>query len=192
MPHPQLDRLMDNARVHLPGAIDTALQYGMFNVLEEFCRGSLAWRESIDVEVDTTTKLYDVVPSGGTVAQLISLKNASGIPIKATMEKPEVLELKTLPTTAETLVARVAITVVDPVKTDGYPDIPNWILTKYFAAILDGLIGRMHSQPAKPYTNEKLAVYHTRRFRDAMALARSEAMHQNLYAAQSWRFPKFA
>ena len=56
--------------------------------------------------------------------------------------------------------------------------------------VLSGLLGRMMSQPAKPYTNMQLSVYHMRRFRDGIARAKVEAMHQNVYRAQSWRFPQ--
>ena len=50
----------------------------------------------------------------------------------------------------------------------------------------------MMSQAAKPYSSERLAVYHMRRFRSGIAAARTDAMRQNAYRGQAWRFPSFA
>lgn len=192
MANPQIDRLMDNARIHLPSAIDPAIQREVFNTLDEFLRISLVWKEDIDVDVTTDSQEYDVIPSSGQAVQLIELVNGDGIPVAGTMEEPEVLILSTLPSEETTLTATLGLTVVDPVRTNGDPDLPDWILVKYFLGVLDGVIGRMMAQPAKPYSNERLSIYHLRRFRDAIAQARVDARRANLYGAQRWRFPSFA
>jgi hypothetical protein len=189
---PQLDRLMDNARVSLPSVLDAAIKLELFNVLEEFCKQSLVWREDIPVEVTPASKEYDATPSWGAVTQLISLVNSSGISVGCTMEEPGFILLTNTPSTSEELTATVALTVVDPLKTDGYPEIPDWILTKYYLGLLDGVKGRLMSQPAKPYSNERLGIYHLRRFRDAIANAYADASRKNLHGAQRWRFPRFA
>jgi hypothetical protein len=80
--------------------------------------------------------------------------------------------------------------VTDPVTRDGIPVFPAWILSKYGNDFLDGLMGRMMSQIAKPYSNTAMGTYHTKKFNNAMSQAKVEALHQNVYRGQSWRFPQ--
>ena len=190
MSHPQIDRLMDNVRVHLPGAVDSLIQREIFNTLDEFLKTSLLWTEEIPVDLSAGETIYDVIPAAGQPTQLITVVNPDGITVGASMAEPYVLVLQNTPTTEEELTATVALTVVDPVKTDGNPEVPEWIVTKYYLGILDGVLGRMMSQPAKPYSNERLAIYHLRRFRDATAGARVDARRKNVYGAQRWRYPQ--
>jgi len=104
-----------------------------------------------------------------------------------------VLELAYLPNQAGTYTVTVALTVTDPVRvTDDFPILPDWMWDKHYACILDGVLSRMMSQPGKPYSSERLAIYHGRRFRNAIASARVEAMRSNKYRGQNWQFPQFA
>jgi hypothetical protein len=66
------------------------------------------------------------------------------------------------------------------------------VLAKYRSVILDGLLGRMFSQPAKPWTNTQLSVFHMRKFKIGIAGARVEWTRNNNYRQQAWRFPSFA
>jgi hypothetical protein len=66
------------------------------------------------------------------------------------------------------------------------------VLQKYGVGIAAGVAGRMMSQPAKPYTNERMGIYNTREFKRTLAEARNEVARQNLQGGQRWRFPAFA
>ena len=59
------------------------------------------------------------------------------------------------------------------------------------ASLLDGLVGRMMSQPAKPYTNPALGLNHLRKFRNAISFAGTESVRRNVANSQAWRFPPF-
>jgi hypothetical protein len=187
-----LERIMKNARVHLPGALDSAIQLELFNVLDEFLKTSQIWREEVSFTVRPDRLTYDVESEDETalVVDLLEVKNSDGIPVRATMPVPEELTLGNLPQEVTTYTATVSLTVSDPVTTDNYPRCPEWILTRHTQGIVDGIIARLMSQPAKPYTSERLATYHLRRFRDAMAVARVQANHANLHDGQAWTFPQ--
>ncbi len=165
----------------------------MFNALNDFFTDSKIWREEIVVVTvagQTDYQIYEEEPA--TMITLMGVVNANDGAVPATMPVPGTLVLRTEPSQVETLTATVALTVVDPVDTDEYPHVPDWLLKKYYATIMEGVIGLMLAQPAKPYTNERMAIYHTRKFRAGIAVARAEARHQNIYGGQAWRFPTFA
>lgn len=188
----EIQRLMNDARVHLPGALDKGIRQEMFNVLDEFLQGSKIWQEDLDFNLVVGTKVYNVTSDeDGAITLLLWVLNADEIAQSATMPIPGTIKLGWEPTQVETLTATVALTVIDPVDADTNPVIPTWLLKKYRAGILDGLLARLMSQPAKPYSNERMAVYHGRRFRNVIAGARADAMRRNTYRAQAWRFPFF-
>lgn len=188
-----LTRLMNNARVHLPGALDDALRLELFNVLDEFFQNTNSWQDTVNVRTVANRWAYTFdVAEPGSILRLMSLLDANNIPVPAVMPTAGELLLRMAPSAAQTLIATVSLTVTDPVDQDKYPIFPDWLLKKYGNTILEGLLGRMMSQPAKPYASERLSVYHLRRFRDGMAQGRADARHQGLFAGQRWRFPNFA
>jgi hypothetical protein len=193
MSHTEIERLVKNVTIHVPGALEAVLKLELFNVLDEFFRDSLIWKEEVDFETEVDETFYYAVNSDpGTIISLVGVANENDAPVAATMQVPGEITLGTAPSVVETLTATVVLTTVDPVDGDGWPQMPEWILSKYRQGIAAGLLGRLMSQPAKPYTNERLSIYHYRRFRGAVALARAEAEHKNLHDGQAWRFPAFA
>lgn len=75
------------------------------------------------------------------------------------------------------------------------PDLTNMVLpdiayAQHYDALLDGLLGRLYSQPAKPYSNPQLAAYHLKRFRNAIAVFHAEA-NSGYAGAASWAYPSF-
>jgi hypothetical protein len=190
---PELTRLMDNARVHLPGALDAALKLELFNVLDQFLQDTKFWQEDIDYVTRSGRTEYVLVGTEqGVITDLLNNVNANGSPVRASMPTLGTLVLGRDPTPSETLTATVAYTVVDPVGSDDYPQIPDELLYKYGRGITDGVVGAMMLQAAKPYTNQQLAVYHTRKFNGAIAQARADVAHRNVQGGQNWRYPAFA
>lgn len=188
-----LDRLMDDARVALPGALDEAIKHSLFAVLDEFFRATEVWKETVEFAVNTTDTEYEVDPEevpSAKIVRLIEVKNPDEIQIYATMETIGVIELDTAPTQAETWTARFCLTVGDPVTTLAMPVFPEWILAKYREGFLSGVLGKMYMQPAKVYSNQTLAVYHLRRFESVKAQGKRDAKHKNVSGAQAWSFPR--
>jgi hypothetical protein len=90
----------------------------------------------------------------------------------------------------DTYTATVALSIDDPVQKDGYPEFPAWILEKYGVGLLDGVVGRMMLQPAKPYTNPQLGAAHLNAFHRTVSTAGTESVHRNVHNAQAWVFPQ--
>jgi len=198
-----IDRLMNNARTRLPGAIDTGMQLELFNVMDDFFKGSNVWNEDIELSVpglDPAGTIYELVPTGPALIDKLawvftkptSATISRGSGIAASMQTPGELVLDTQPSSNVTYIVTVILTVQDPTLRNGYVTFPAWVLAKYREAILDGLLGRMMSQPNKPYTNNQLAVLHMRKFKQATTSAHGEWRRNNTYRMQAWAFPRFA
>ena len=200
MPNADMNRLMDNARFRLPGALDSAIQFELFAVLNEFFQETNIWYEDIAFDVTPTSDTYFENPSaytyelivleGGTINRLLGMRDSGGFRQRGSMPTPGYVILANSPNQADTYTARVGKTITDPVTRDGYPVFPDWILNKYGNDILDGVLGRMMGQVAKPYASPQLAVVHLRNFKQAVGKAKAEAMHGNVYRGQNWTFPQ--
>jgi hypothetical protein len=187
-----LDRLLQAARTHLPGALDSALQVEMYNVVDDFLTESSIWQETAAFITAVGTTDYEIdLENNATFLRLLYVLGNANRPVIATMEEPGVVVLRTIPQTIENMTARVSLTLKG-VTSEGWPSIPSWMWQRYREGLLDGLLAKMLVQPAKPYTNERLAIFHGRKFNVAKSRARSEANRMKLYDAQAWRFPKFA
>lgn len=191
-------RLLDNLRIRVPGATDDVLKLELFNVLNEFFQDSNCWFNDVEFTVTSGVTEYTVTPAGvSSPVRLVGVVNSDLRPQRAVFDLPSTITLQTAPVKAEKFTARIVLTVDDPVTTNAtnpelakLPVCPDWAINKYGVDIQDGVLGRMMSQIAKPYTNERMAIYHMRRFRGAVAQARVEAMHNNIYRGQNWSFPQ--
>lgn len=200
---PAIARLMENARMRLVGSTDTTLQYELFNTMDDFFKGSNTWQEDIDVTIpgmDPIGTVYQLVPDAPALIDKLmwvfevppSSTIGRGQEITAAMNTPGEMVLQLQPSSNAVYRATVALTVQDPVTRDGWVTFPAWVLAKYRNVILDGLLGKMMSQPTKPYSNTQLSVFHMRRFNIKVGAARTEQQRNNKYRQQAWRFPGFA
>jgi len=111
----------------------------------------------------------------------------SGSPWGFYVESPDLIRLWPTPreTVANTLTFHVALTPKLSVT-----HLPRISATHHYDAILDGALGRILAHPAKPYSNLTVGQYHLRRFRDAIAKYKGEAI-RGYNGAQPWAFPRF-
>lgn len=58
----------------------------------------------------------------------------------------------------------------------------EWMWDMFFQDWLDGTLGRLFAMPSKPWTNRDLMIYHSKRFRNAMAFRKQEANRGFNYA----------
>jgi len=185
-------RLINDARLRLPGALDTVIQQELFDVVDEFLKFTNIWTQQMPFRTVPNQNTYQVTPAYGSVSinRLMYVMNSALLPVGGgSMATPGVLVFTPQMSTTDTYVAVVGLNTVDPVDGNNYPIIPGWINTKYRTDFLDGLWARMMSQPKKPYSDEKMAVYHMRRWRQALSKAKKEASHQNTHRGQSWFYP---
>lgn len=185
-------RLMQNARIKLPGAVDDAIKLEFYNALNDFFQGSNIWREDISVPVVAGTTDYTISSTASSnIVRLISVLDDNDLPVSATLDLiSQKLSLALAPSTNATYTAQVALTIDEPMDGDGYPIFPFWVLNLYLNDLIDGVVGRMMSQAAKPYSNAALATRYMRNFTVAIGAARAEANREFTYGAQRWRFPQ--
>lgn len=70
-------------------------------------------------------------------------------------------------------------------------DVPDWMWSTYFQDWYDGILGRLYMMPAKPWANPQQGTYHAKRFRNAMAHRKQEAVRGFVWAQPGpWRFPR--
>lgn len=194
----QLDRLLNNARISLPGAIDSVIKLELFNAIDEFLKETDVWTEDIEFDITTTDVTsevteYEITSTGASlINRMLYVLDESNTGVAASMAEPGTIVLDRIPTAEATLTATVALTVMDPTTRDDFPQVPAWIVSQYYTEFLDGVLGRMMAQPAKSYSNERFAIVHLRKWRNAIALAKRNTNHKNIRGAQAWRFPKFA
>lgn len=185
------DRLLNNASVHLPGVTNATIQLELFNVLNDFFQTTNAWQEDITFQVTPSVACYPIEQSSvSTINRLMYVLNTDQRPVAAYMPSPGEIKLVTVPTQAGSLTATVALTVDDPIGKDGFPEFPAWVLTKYGTGILDGILGRLMAQPAKPYTNMQIALVRTKSYISTRSTAKAEVLHGNLNNGQTWHFPQ--
>jgi hypothetical protein len=191
-----ISRLQNDARARLPGAIDSQINQAMFAVFDEFFRGTNLWTETLPFAVSALANeafaSFIVVPYEQAKINRLQYVLNSGMQgmTNTVMNIPGILTVQPPPTTADVYFANVALTIFDPTDGDNIPITPPWIVTKYRQDFLDGILGWMFSQPSKPYFNERLSIYHMRRWRSAVARAKIEAARGNKYRTQAWYFPQ--
>lgn len=185
------DKLMDMARVRLPGARDNIIKLELFMAVEEFLANSNCWTEEVPFEVNPNeTTYYIFTIASASINRLMLLTTGTGIPVAARMPEPGTIQLHNPPSEVGTYKAVVSLSVTEPTDPEGYPELPEWVLSKYNGEILDGVLGRMMSQLAKPYSQPNLASFHMKRFEQAIRRASTEARHGMVYSGQNWAFPQ--
>lgn len=188
-----MDRIMDNARTRLPGAVDKNIYHEVQYVLDDFFKATGCWRERIEVEVYANTLTYEI-ESADLPSRVFALKyfsNGNRTPYAATLNDGNVLTLQKA-IDAGTYYADVILTVTSRLNDEDYPRFPQWVADRYADAIADGLCGRLMAMPAKPYSSPQHALFFARKFRAAAQEVRTEVDRQNLVGGQNWLYPSFA
>jgi len=183
------ERLLDNARIRLPGVLDGVVKSELFFITKEFLTDTGAWKEQVDFTIIAGVEEYDIEPDNAFgIHRLIETRDVSNNPVYSWFTYPGKINIRNAYSAGPATASVVAVPVT--VDNDGYPRCPEWVYHKYENTLLDGVLSRLLSQPAKPYSSEKLAIYHMRRFRNGMAIATSDARRNHIDRGQAWRFPQ--
>lgn len=200
MPSASMNRLMDNARVRLPGALDATIQAELFSVVKDFCNRTNVWQLQFDVEVthtdlspleypdEFTYQLFP--PTGSKIVRLMESRDSRNFRVGVRLVEPNNIFLDRSPNEDGFYHVIGVLTVADPVTRAGEPLAPDWLIEKFNDTLLDGVLARMMSQAAKPYTSVAMGAFHYGLFKNGIAMARLEAERGNVYGAQAWRFPQ--
>lgn len=197
------DQLMNQATVKMTGASAKGLAAEFYDVLTEFFNDSSIWTQDVTVPYTINTIRYPLfVPEGQMIRlsgvldwgptqprrDIIPPNGASFVP--ALMADIGFLDIKNPPNTngffQVTLVCNTAL----PTDKQMMPEAPHWVLPIWHVGLLDGLLGKMMTQPNKSYSNLTQGAYHLKRFRDAIQRARVSKLRANTIGASAWRFPQ--
>ena len=189
----EITRLMRTIRVDVPGALDDVIKLKLFDAVSQFMDVSgVAYEEDTLTTVADQTE-YDVSVTGPyQITRLLSFADAQGNEVGATMDVPGVVKLTKPPSAGNVYTYTLGIKPIDPVDSDGYVQCPDWVIQKYRDVIAHGVRGMLFSLPNKPYSNERLAIYHMRSFNAGIGSARVDAARRNRYRSNQWTFPPFA
>lgn len=189
----EVQQLLAQAQIKLMGASESGIKAELYDVLKEFFEDSSCWTEDITFLPVSTTQDYLLAPAqDGQIIRLIGVWDDKGSPVDAFMPVFGTVHLlyPLQNDAAANYTARVVKTITVPVTRDAMPVAPDWTLRVYSIHILDGLLGKMMGQQQKSYTNNSLSVYHLKRFRTGIQIAKVAAERANLRGAQSWSFPR--
>lgn len=186
------ERLINQARVELPGASDAGIKQALFNVFHEFFTETSVWKEDVEVAIVVDTTEYDLnSEEPGEIVRLFSVVNGNGTEQAATLSDDFTQVVLYHPVNvAQTYTVTVVKTVGLPITRDAMPEVPEWVLARWSPSFLDGLLGNMMMQKGKPYSDGQLAMYHLRRFRNALTVARSAGLRRNTFGKNVWVYPQ--
>ena len=188
-----LERFMNEARIKLTGASDKGITAELFSVLREFFEDSNCWTEVVPFQPTANVQEYPIIlRENGRVLRLIGVRDHNARPVAAFM--PDLGTLVLSQTLNNTPPSQWEVKVVKglslPTTREGTPIVPNDLFLQYESYILDGLLGRMMGQQSKSFSNSTMSVYHLRRFRTGIQIARTAAERMNTVGAQAWAFPQ--
>ncbi len=186
-----LTRFFDTLRIRLPGALDGVIYLEMTNAIEEFCTGSNSYQEDIPLTTVNGVSDYAIssADTGMDVFRLAFIYDTEQIPVDGYMPTPGIVRLSVTPTSSGKVYACSCALSPKEITSGNYPVMPDWWWGQYQPNILDGVLGKMMSQPAKPYSNLQLARYHAKRFTQGINQAKTQTQHGNNFRGQNWRFP---
>jgi hypothetical protein len=200
-PSAPFDRVYNDIKISVPGAIDAVIQQELYRTASDFFDQTNAWTEDIPFNVTPNTLTYTVTPLGkGSINRLMLVYDpAMASPDKRWVQgsiefiMPDTIQLHVSPSTGTTWHAIVAKQLDEPTSTENYPDIDTsfyWVISKYRDAFVYGTLGRLFMQPSKPYSNAQLARYNSQNYISERSQARGEILHSQVYNGQRWQFPQ--
>lgn len=198
-----IQRLIANCLTQLPGALVGTLQLEIFNAVSTFCREANVWHENQDFNTKIGKKVYEVTPLGSDAYYNVLLnlvafdpsdptgETTTPTPIPAWFNASTVqIELKNEPTVVQRLRGTFAMVPRATDNMDQYPGIPEAFWDKYHDAIKEGVLSLMMGHVAKPYSNERMGIFHGRRFKAATSIAKNELYNGFVRGGQNWSFPQ--
>ncbi len=182
---------MNSARTKLPGATDAAIKQEANEVVREFAFETSTMTEDITVNVVPNITTYTLTPTEpGDIIRLGGAVNTNNDPQPVAMAVLGQLQLRDIPSTAQTWTVKAIKQPSVDVAKDGTSSLPDGYLVIWGQPILWGLLGNMMGHINKPYTNGQMALYWLRKYRGAMTTARAAFLHLNTFGGQAWRYPQ--
>ena len=215
-----VDRVIAQAILSLPGASTPGLKSKLYIVIKEFLQDSNAWTEVVELPINYGQRFYRLTTlEGGRPLRLIGVWDHKRFPVAAVLPKFDVIELvhpvrgagngnygyispiypeswgpdavnPNFPPSPYCYHAKVVKNIVAQTTENDLPLAPDFVLGVYDTHIIDGLIGNMMLEPKKTYSDQTTAAYHLKRFRTGIQMARTAALRENLVGGQAWSYPR--
>jgi hypothetical protein len=186
------DQLLVQAASKLTGAASSAIKNEFYDVLTEFLNDSSAWTEDVPFTVigDNVTRVYPLQVTEGQIVRLAIVVDSNKTPQPALMYDVGTVTLAFPANTNQTFTATFVKNVYLPLTKDDIPVGPDWLLPVWHVGLLDGILGKMFNTPGRAYSSDTKALYHLKRFRDAITRARISKLRANTNGSQAWSFPQ--
>lgn len=195
-----IERLVTNLMLQLPGSLPGTLKLEIFNAVATLCREANIWQETQEFNTKIGKQVYEMTPEAPDAyfSKLLNLEafdpdeeNVLPTPIEAWFDASTTgLHLRTTPTVVQRLRGTFAVVPRATDRMDQYPGIPEMFWDKHHDAIKEGTLSYMMAHSAKPYSNERLSIFHGRRFKAATSMAKNDLYNGDVRGGQNWSFPQ--
>ena len=194
-----VERILNSVQTRLNGGVlEDFARAELLDVAELFFERSCAWRETFDVTWAADTAQATVTLSANTrIVQLMyvgdstqkvqltaaTVEGESSTSIAKFVE-PNILLLQD--GRAEEFAAS-AVCAMTATSLDAFP---AELLVRWREGLTNGLLGRLYAIPQRPWTSEKLALWHTRL--EKFSISQAQRLSARNFGSPGWRFPQFA
>lgn len=188
----ELDELYNDIQSELPGLEPTHGKRVVRQAVNRFLEKSCVWRYTITPIIDELGIAKLEAPDCALVVSYRDIRWCGPIalrPLVKTTQTPYELQLD--PTPAEFHVGWLGITLILKMARDG-SQIPDYVLDAHYEALRVAALSRLMMEPAKPYSDMKLAAVYARQASAFMAEAKDIAERQYGREESKWRFPRWA
>ena len=182
---PGLARLYDNIMLQVPAVGFSLVKIMVWDTIEEFYLRSVANQVDVFWEMGIGVTELDFNPYDATW-QVAWILDVSGLTYPQIIMPGKLLD--TQPNGSTFLRKGSAHLALKPVSFT--TNLPPELFIQWFETILNGALGRLYMQPAKPWSSPQLGAYHTKKYKGGIAMARGIADKQYTNGGGRWRFPQ--
>lgn len=181
---PGAERIYDNVQAVCAGITVAAIKMVLWNTIEDYAIRSTCWQQTLNwtLGIGASSIGFNPIDADTLVVNVMAVTGLAHYIV----EPPAVL-IDTDPPIA----ARSGQVIVSTKPSSFTANLPGDLFGNRFQGMLDGTLYRLYGQPAKPWTSERLAGYHGRRYNSAINAAKAAALGAHSNQA-GWRFPMFA
>jgi hypothetical protein len=177
-------RLYDNVQTQMPSVQVPVMQMELWNVVQDFCRRSTYFRDSVrfDLAPFATTVNFNPYSSTMSVFQVLDVWGLHYYTVKP----PAMLVAGSPDSYPRHGWAWLAL------KPTLFAASPPILFDLWFEAMLNGLLARLAAHPGKPYSSPQKRAECEAMYRAEIRRARDQADRFNSDRQPNWRFPYFA
>lgn len=182
---PGLNRLLDNVQAMVPAVTTDLVTMMTWNTIEDFYIHSTRERRIMSWQMAPGVQTIDFNPFDETwlVAWVLGFDGLH----KGQVIPPGVLRDLQYPSSPRHGNVLLAL---KPVNYNAL--FPTDVFSTWFETLLAGVLYRLYSMPAKPYSSPQMAMAQARIFRSGIAKARAIADAENTNGPGRWRYAYFA